>query len=335
MMIARPEVPDLASRIAQKRAEVREVQSRLNLLEAGPRYEEVIEQRRRVERAEAWRDRAMQDLARARKALQAELTRLTKLLEQYDAELHCASDVLTRSANLLNRRAISVEDYRGAQKQVKVFRARGEQTQAQKRALEALGTQQAEAEIARREKELADARAILRLLEAGTRMEEIDAERARRARLEEEARYLEALPSRLKVTSPVAGVLTTAHLKEKIGQYLREGDLIGVIEESNVMVAEIALPEQESARVRTGQPVELKARALPFDLFTARVDRIAPTAGRGEVQSTITLSCQLESSCAELRPGMTGHARISTSQKTVGSILFDRGLRFLRTEFWW
>src|SRR5262249_42402213 len=66
--VARLEVPDLASRLAQKKAEVREGEARLRLLEAGPRYEEVVEQRLRLQRAQAWRDLARQDLRRHRHA---------------------------------------------------------------------------------------------------------------------------------------------------------------------------------------------------------------------------------------------------------------------------
>jgi hypothetical protein len=32
---------------------------------------------------------------------------------------------------------------------------------------------------------------------------------------------------------------------------------------------------------------------------------------------------------------MTGHARVYTGRQSVGRVLLDRGLRFLRTEFWW
>src|SRR5262249_53549140 len=76
--VARLDVPDLASRLAQKRAEVREAQSRLRLLEAGPRPEEVAEQRRRVGRVRAWLDLARHDLARQRRAFEQELARLDK-----------------------------------------------------------------------------------------------------------------------------------------------------------------------------------------------------------------------------------------------------------------
>ena len=67
----------------------------------------------------------------------------------------------------------------------------------------------------------------------------------------------------------------------------------------------------------------------------ARVDRIAPAAGHGEVQSTVTLCCRLEIASGTLRPGMTGHARVFTGGRSLGGMLLDRGLRFFRTEFWW
>jgi hypothetical protein len=72
---------------------------------------------------------------------------------------------------------------------------------------------------------MADARATLTLLEAGTRPEEIEAERACLARLQEEARYLEGVQARLPIQSPVAGVIVTPRLKERFMQYVREGDV--------------------------------------------------------------------------------------------------------------
>jgi multidrug efflux pump subunit AcrA (membrane-fusion protein) len=335
MLVARLDVPDLASRIAQKQSEVREAQAKLRQLEAGPRYEEVQQQRRRVERAEAWRDLAQQDLARAQKALTEELKRLDEQITQHRAEVNAAKDVLTRAQKVRVRGVLTGDEYVEAEKKCRVAQAQEEQAQAQKRARQALGTLEAEAELARRQKELADAQATLALLEAGTRSEEIDAERARLARLQEEARYLEGIQTRLPIRSPVAGVLVTPRLKERVLQYVREGDLICVIEEPAILEAEITIAEQDVARVQLGQRVELKARALPFETISAQVDRIAPAAGHGDVQSTLTVYCRFETTAPELRSGMTGHARVYTGQRSVGQVLLDRGLRILRTEFWW
>jgi multidrug efflux pump subunit AcrA (membrane-fusion protein) len=334
-VVARLEVPDLASRIAQKTSEVREVQARLRLLEIGPRYEELIEQGHRVERAEAWRDLARQDLARARQALAEDLKRLEEQIVQHRAELAAAQDALARVERLRSLHSSSTDELVEMDKRRKVSRAQLEQAQAQKKSRQALGTQESEAELARREKELAEAQGTLRLLEAGTRPEEIEAERARLARLQDEARYLEGVQARLPVSSPVAGLIATPRLQEKVGQFVHEGDLICLVEEPALLEAEVVVAEQDAAHLQVGQQIALKARALPFTTFTAQVERIAPTAGHGDVQSSVTVYCRLENEGADLRPGMTGHARVFTGRHSVGRVLLERGLRFLRTEFWW
>jgi multidrug efflux pump subunit AcrA (membrane-fusion protein) len=335
MLIARLDVPDLESRIAQKQAEIRESQARLRLLEAGPRYEEIQEQRRRVGRAETWREQARENLADARQALDHDVVRLDAQIRQYRAELTYAEESLARSAKLIHQRSVSEVQHHEAEKNASVVRSQWEQAEAQKRVRQALGAHEAERELTRLEKDLAEARATLALMEAGTRPEEIDAERARLARLHEEARYLGGVQSKLVVCSPVSGLVTTPRLKETVGQYVREGDLICLVEEPSLLEAEICLDEQDVFRVRSGQPVALKARAHPLMTFPARLERLAPTAGRGEVQSTVTVYCRLEDPAGSLRPGMTGHARVYTGRRPVGAILFDRAVRFLRTEFWW
>jgi multidrug efflux pump subunit AcrA (membrane-fusion protein) len=124
-------------------------------------------------------------------------------------------------------------------------------------------------------------------------------------------------------------------LKEKVGQYLREGELICVVGGPSALEAEVSITEQDVARVRAEQRVRLKARALPFETFATQVDRIAPAAGPGEVQSSVTVYCRLEHAPAHLRPEMTGYARIATGRRPIGAILQERALRFIRTEFWW
>jgi HlyD family secretion protein len=189
--------------------------------------------------------------------------------------------------------------------------------------------------LARREKEVLEARAALDLLEVGSRPEEVEAERARLARLEEEARHLTELQEAAVASSPVAGVVTTQRLREKVGQYVKEGDLIAVVEDPSCLEAEVTLGEQDAARVRAGQEALLKARALPFQTITVKVDRIAPAAEKQDAQRNVTAYCRVDEVPEELRSQMGGHARIATGRRAVGAILLDRVLRLVRTEFWW
>lgn len=346
-LVALLDVPDLASRVEQARAGVAESEARLELLEVGTRPEEIVQQRHRIERAKGWRDKARSDLARTRQSMQEELAQADHLIVRHRAELTAAAAYLKRSKQLLDRGGLSHEQYQEAETRYRVVQTLVDQAQAQKLARQARGTLEAEAELARREKDLADVEAVLALLEAGTRPEEVKAERARLARFKEEVRFLEELQDKLQVSSPLHGVVATPRFREKTGQYFREGELIGEVVSSSTLTAEIALSEQDVARVRPGQRIKLRARALPFEPSWGKVERIAPNAvtvapgmaqaqaAPGELASTVTVHCRVEDANSSLRPGMTGYARIDCDRRPIGDVLARRAMRLLRAEFWW
>jgi putative peptide zinc metalloprotease protein len=335
--LATMHIPDLASRLAQKEAEIAEAKAKLRLLEAGPRTEELRETRLKVTRATTWRDLAEKDLERKKTALMEETLRLTELINQYVAELENAQENLLQSKKLVEKRALAMDQFRDIEKRLQVAQAQHRQAQAQKRERLALGNQDAEGELARREKELADAKSALVLLEAGSRPEEIDSQRSHLDRLREELAYLELLKTKTSINSPLAGVIITPRLQEKVGQYFKEGDLICEIEDMHNLEIEVFLLEQDVSNVQVGQTVDLKARAVPFRTFAAKVDRIAPTAVKEkmELQSTITVYCCLQEQSPELLPSMTGYARVHCGNQSIGYIFANRILRYLRTEFWW
>lgn len=336
-LIAQLEIPDLTSQIVQKKAAVQESQANLRRLETGSRPEEITEQRHRVERAREWRDMAKRDLERAKLGLDEELSRLEEQIAQRRTELEFATHTHAQSERLLKKGVLAGEQFRAEVKRFQIAQSQFQQALAEKREREAAGTLSAEAELGRREKELQDTAASLALLEAGARPEEIDAERARLARFQEELNYLSSLENKVLLHSPVAGLMTTPRMTEKIGQYFEKGAPICIVEEITSLEAEIGVAEDEVHGVEVGQYVELKARALPLQTFKARVDRIAPIAVgvTGAPQSSVAIYCHVDNPQGSLRSGMTGYGRVYREQKAVASVLLNRLLRYVRTEFWW
>ena len=51
------------------------------------------------------------------------------------------------------------------------------------------------------------------------------------------------------------------------------------------------------------------------------------------MQGTVTVYSEVAGT--ELRPGMTGYARIYTGKRAIGAIFAGRLVRYFRTEFWW
>ena len=331
------EIPDLESRVIQKRAEIQEAKAKLRLLEAGPRPEAVTEQRLRVERAANWAVEGRHDLKRAKEALKHDLDRLAKLISQWETEVDYATYAFRRDEKLFKQDVLSQDQWAEKKKAFEVADSQLAQARAQRLARETLGAQEAAAELGRREKEEAEARAVLTLLEVKPRAEEVDAATAHLNRLEEELHYLEGLQHKVQLTSPLAGIVVTPRMKEKVGQYFKEGDPICIVEDPDSMEVEVALEEQFAARVRPGQEVDLKVRAMPFETLHGTVTRVANNAVKEKEKehTTVTVYCRLEGVDPSLLTGMTGTARIRCGERSTGEVLLDRAFRYLRTEFWW
>lgn len=333
--VAMLEVPELESRIAQKKAEIRETEANLELLKTGASQEELDDARQRVDRAVEWRDLAEADLNRSREAFDDNLNRLDQRKIQVSAQLKQALETARKAKELQRKRVITEEQLHEAQTNVKIAKAELSQVESEKAAAVSTGTLKAEEELARREKELAEAKAALTLLEAGNREEEIKAAEASLARHQEELAFLQGQQKKLSLFSRVDGVITTPHFQDRVGEYFEEGSLICEIEEAQNLEVEITLDECKVSKVEPGQTVELKARALPYETFEAEVERIAPSATSGDEQSTVTIYSRLADVSPELKPEMTGYARIYCGRRPIGEIAADYVMSFIRTEFWW
>jgi putative peptide zinc metalloprotease protein len=336
-LVARFEIPDLASQIARKTAEIRESEADLRRLEAGPRPEELAEQREKVKRAEKWRDIAETDLDRSQRSLAEEIQRLELRIAQSRSEFDFRNELFVAAEGLHKRGGLAEMQLSEERKRKASAENELKQIEASKRSREAEGVLVFEGELARREKELADTKSTLKLLEAGNRPEDIDAERARKARLVEEFNFFKEQETKADVSTPIAGLIITPRLKEKAGQYLEKGELICVIEDLSSLEAEIAISEQDASLVAPGESVSLKPRSQPYLTLRTQVDRIAPAAmvAQKATQSTVTVYCRLENGDGTLRSGMTGFGRIHHQKRPLGLIALDRAQRYLRTEFWW
>jgi putative peptide zinc metalloprotease protein len=199
--------------------------------------------------------------------------------------------------------------------------------------------EEAEEEEAVRRKELEEAREQLRMLQAGSRPEEIEAAAAELSRLQARQVYLREQLALLEVTSPIAGVVTTHKLKERVGRHVKRGTLIAKVHDLTTVTAEIAVPEKEISDVRLGQAVTLKARAYPFRRFDGTVASIAPIAHQekeeeGRWGKTVLVTTQLDNPGLLLKAEMTGYAKIYSGKRRVLDVLTRRLTRYVRVEFW-
>ena len=167
--------------------------------------------------------------------------------------------------------------------------------------------------------------------------------------LQAQAAFLADQIGRVRMTTPIAGVVTTPArtLRELQGRYIKQGDLIAEVDELGMLEAEIVIPEKEIADVKVGERVVLRARAYPGRTFTGRVTAIAMTAqapdpgttlagvagGAAAAQRNVLVTTRLDDA-ALLKPQMTGKAKILCGRHTIFSLIGRRLARTFKVEFW-
>jgi len=324
-------------------AQIDETLARLNMLRAGPRAEELRLARQNIETAETRHEYARRRYEEAERMQTARLAKAMADVATAQERLRYARNDLERfhalfAAQLIARRTLDESQELAGVREKELAAARAEVDAVSVGDLASTGDLAGfRKEMAVAQKEAEEAGGRLRLLAAGSRPEEIEGAEAVLARLASQRNHLEDQLRLVMVRSAVPGVVTTPKPREKIGQYVKKGDLILEVHEFQTVRAEIAIPEREIGDVKVGQAVVVKARAYPERAFPGRVTAIAPAAikeeegWRGKVFRVTTT---LENPDLVLRSEMTGTAKIYCGERRLFDVLTRRLARYLRVEFW-
>ncbi len=162
------------------------------------------------------------------------------------------------------------------------------------------------------------------LFEAQTRQREA---RARLAVEEERLGYTQ-------LRAPVGGVILTPRLEERVGQNLTRGAEFAVIGDVGTVTVEIAVPEEDSALLEVGQPLEFKLNPFPTRTFKGRVSRLG--AGiREEGQARFVIAeADVQNPEKLLRAGMLGKAKIRAGNRQIITLLLRKPARWLYSKLW-
>lgn len=124
-------------------------------------------------------------------------------------------------------------------------------------------------------------------------------------------------------------------MEMKVGQVLKEGDLFATYELTEIIQAEIQLPEGDVPEVKIGAKVKIRPEAYPTRFFYGHVVLIAPTAtDTPDGKKVVRVLTNIPNHKQELKPEMTGGAKIEGGWKPV-IVAFTRPVvRFIMVEVW-
>jgi putative peptide zinc metalloprotease protein len=336
-LIARLADRDYRAELRAVEAQIDETQARLKMLRAGPREEEVRVVLQTVQTAQTRHTHLYKRYEELERIHVTEEAKARADVAKGDERLRYARSDLERFKALFETGLIARMTFEEGEERAVVRERELEAAQAQLRTVLADDHAGIQKELAVAQKEVEEAQARLRLLKAGSRPEEIEGAEAVLARLLNQRDYLRDQLRLITVRSPVAGVVTTRKPREKVGQYVKKGDLIVDVHEFATIKAEIAVPEREIGDVKVGQPVVVKARAFPELPFEGLVTAIAPAAVKEEEGwrgKVFRVTTTIENPDLLLRPEMTGNAKIYCGARRIFDVLTRRLARYVRVEFW-
>jgi putative peptide zinc metalloprotease protein len=163
--------------------------------------------------------------------------------------------------------------------------------------------------------------------------------------LEAEIRRLRVLLSdyrrQLDLTTlraPIAGRVITAVIQQRVGQYLKRGDLFATVEQAETVRVEIQVPEEDAPQVRVGARVAVAPWAYANEKFYGTVAEIAPVAAVDPSQAasrSVRVIAELPNEGLRLKSYLTGYAKIKAEKVPVWFVLWRPLLRWFQVEVWY
>jgi putative peptide zinc metalloprotease protein len=141
--------------------------------------------------------------------------------------------------------------------------------------------------------------------------------------------------AQLSLVTPRAGTVFGEELPRMVRQYFPKGSEICRVAETRQLLARIQVPEREIGDIRPGNPVRLKVRAHPGQIFRGSVTKIGSESELdpgGQVIYRVEMI--VENTNYLLRPGMTAFARVDFDRRMIGGILLYKLKQALRPELW-
>jgi putative peptide zinc metalloprotease protein len=335
--IARLDDRDYASSLQKIEAQLVEAQARRDLLRAGPRREEIDLARSELASAELRRQHGETMLEDASRFRDAQVAKMQTSVQTAEERLRFARNDLERVRTLAVSGLVSRQSVEQAEHEAVVLERDVEEARAAARMALSDDSAEARKERDHAAQEFSRAEGRLRVLLAGSRVEEIKAADAEIARLHAERAYVAQQLALARVVSPSVGVVATPRLKERRGERVSKGDLIAGVYDESMVTAEIMVSEKEISEVRVGQTVLVRARALPDRTFTSRITAIAPVAiddPRGLGSRMVRVMTDIDNGSRLLKPEMTGAAKIYAGRRRMFELATRRIARYVRVEFW-
>jgi len=138
---------------------------------------------------------------------------------------------------------------------------------------------------------------------------------------------------RTEIVAPFDGMLVSGDLDDRLGSSVEAGETLFHMASLNDYTLQLKVPEHQASRVHQYSKGTMRFAAFPSKTFSFNVESMVPVAVSTEGGNVFRMQAALKGDVSEIRPGMTGVAKVDVGKR---SWLF-RGFDLVsdRLRYWW
>ncbi|MCC2633020.1 MAG: hypothetical protein K0S48_906 [Ramlibacter sp.] len=197
-----------------------------------------------------------------------------------------------------------------------------------------LSSQDLELERKRRESEMRQHENALRAAEARNDRTQMVISQSRAAEAQALLTLAEGQLERSQLTAPFDGVVIRGDLAQNLGAPVQKGEVLLVLAPSDSFRLIVEVDESDIAAVRPGQHGQLALAARPEEPLRFTTRRIVPVATTADGRNYFEVEASPDQAQANLRPGLSGVAKIEVGEKPLAWLLLHRFATWLRLAVW-
>lgn len=115
---------------------------------------------------------------------------------------------------------------------------------------------------------------------------------------------------RARLTAPLAGIVVTPRIEERVGELLEKGESLCELVEVDRMAVALNVPETSLDLVAPGAAVSIKLNAFPTLTLSGNIDRLSAQSVAFEGEQYFVVRARFTNEGGRARPGMVGRAKL-------------------------
>jgi multidrug efflux pump subunit AcrA (membrane-fusion protein) len=197
-----------------------------------------------------------------------------------------------------------------------------------------LASQDLELERRRRESELRQHESAYRAAQARSDRAQMVTFQAKAAEAQAMLSLVETQLQRARIEAPFDGIVIKGDLSQNLGAPVQRGEVLMVLAPNDSFRLILEVDEADVGAIRADQRGALALAAQPDRTLPFVTRRIVPVASTAEGRNYFEVEAALEQGLPQLRPGLSGVAKVDAGWRPIGWLLAHRGLDWLRLAWW-